>query len=87
MKGLLQGIVTRKKDDGKVSSNLFLSGVPFNQYEQTAERCEGVKVVSVYCGFEVNAKAGDLVDVEYEPGYEGKAVVSNVSVLKRKSEA
>ena len=84
MKGLLQGIVTRKKNDGKVSTNLFLSGIPFNQYEQTAERCDGAKVVSVYCGFEVNAKSGDVIEVDYEPGYEGKAVVADVRVLKKK---
>lgn len=87
MKGLLTGIVSRKRDNGKVSTSLFISQVPFNQYEQSADRCEGSKVVSEYCAFEVNAKAGDVVDIEYEKsGYDGKAVVANVTVLKKKGE-
>ena len=85
MKGLLTGIVSRKRDDNKIATNLFLSQVPFNQYEQSADRCEGSKTVIEYCAFNVNAKPGDVVDVEYEKNsYDGKAVVANVTVLKKK---
>lgn len=85
MKGLLTGIVTRKRDNNKVATTLFLSQVPFNQYESSADRCEGSKTVSEYCGFEVTAKPGDVVEVEYEKNsFDGKAVVANVTVLKKK---
>ena len=85
MKGLLTGIVTRKKDNGKYSTTLFLTQVAFNQYESCADRCEGFKTISEYCAFDVNAKPGDVVDIEYEKsGYDGKAVVANVTVLKKK---
>ena len=35
MKGVLNGIVSRKKDDGKVSTMLYLSGVTFGAYDIT----------------------------------------------------
>ena len=85
MKGFVNGIVTRKKDDGKTSTMLYLSGIPFSTYEGTADICDGTKTVSVYVGFPVECKSGDLINVEYEPGYEGRAVVSGIEVLKRKA--
>ena len=86
MKGVLNGIVSRKKDDGKVSTMLYLSGVTFGAYDITADICLGFKTVEVYYAGEVNAKPGDTLQIDYEPGFQGRAQVADISVLKRKEE-
>ena len=84
MKGLLNGIVTRKKEDGKISTMLYVSGIPLNAYDGTADIAQGHKTAEVYYAGEVNAKPGDTINIEYEPGYQGKAQVSEITVVKRK---
>lgn len=85
MKGILTGIVSRKKDDGKVSTMLYLTQVGFNSYESEADICKGYKTQEVYYNKSVEAEPGDMINVEYEPGFQGRATVSEVSVIKRKA--
>ena len=84
MKGILTGIVSRKKDDGKVSTMLYLTQIGFNLYESEADLCLGYKTVEVYYNRLVDASPGDLINIEYEPGFQGRATVSDVTVVKRK---
>ena len=83
MKGRLVGIVSRKKEDGKVSTMLYLDQVGFNAYESDATICKGYKTSEIYYNKEVNAEPGDLLQVDYEPGFQGRAQVSDISVLQR----
>lgn len=83
MKGRLVGIVSRKKEDGKVATQLWLDQVGFNAYENEADVCKGYKTAEIYFGREVNAEPGDVLQIDYEPGFKGMAVVSDISVLKR----
>ena len=87
MKGIVTGVVARKKDDGKVSTMLYLTQIGFNAYESGADVCKGYKTAEVYYGAEINTEPGDMVSVEYEPGFQGKAMVSEISVIKRKEKA
>lgn len=83
MKGRLVGIVSRKKEDGKVSTNLWLDQVSFNAYENEADICKGYKTAEIYFGKELNAEPGDVLQIDYEPGFKGLAQVSDISVISR----
>ena len=83
MKGLVVGIVSRTKDDGKVSTVLHLSGCKFNDYDQTADICKGSKVDTVFVSRKVECNPGDTLIVDYEKGYEGRAVVSDITVIPK----
>lgn len=83
MKGILTGIVTRKKDDGKFTSMLYLTQIGFNDYDNTAEVHRGFKTAEVYVARAVDAEPGDMLNIDYEPGFQGKAQVSDIQVLKK----
>lgn len=83
MKGKLVGIVSRKKDDGKVSTMLYVDQIGFNAYESEAPVCKGYKTAEIYYNKEVTAEPGDVLQIDYEPGYQGRAQVSEISVLSR----
>lgn len=86
MKGMLNGIITRKKDDGKVSTMLYIAQIPMSAYDNKADIALGFKTKEVYVGFGVDAKPGDTVDVVYEEGFGGKAIVSDVTVVERRKD-
>ena len=87
MKGMLNGIIKRKKEDGKVSSMLYMAQVPFTKGDQKADVCLGFKTENVWVGWDVDAKPGDTISVEYEKSsFDGKAIVSDVVVLERRKE-
>lgn len=86
MQGIVQGVVTRVKDDGKISTMVHLTGIEFSDYEQDADVCLGKGVQSIYLAKKVDCKPGDTVNVEYRPGFEGKAVIDKLTVLKKKGE-
>lgn len=84
MKGIVTGVVSRNKEDGKVSSMVYLSQIGFNAYEQSADVAKGYKTCEIYYGAKVDCEPGDLVNVEYEPGFQGRATVSAITVVKKK---
>ena len=84
MEGIVQGIVSRQKDDGKISTIIHLTGIEFDDYSQEAQIHEGKGVEQIYCSKMVDCHPGDRVDVVYRPGYQGKAMVDRVVVLDKK---
>lgn len=86
MQGIVQGVVTRIKDDGKVSTLVHLTGIDFTDYDQEADICLGKGVESLYLQKKVDCKPGDTVDVSYRPGFQGRAVVDKITILKKKGE-
>lgn len=84
MKGTVQGVVTRVKEDGKVSTMVHLTGIDFSDYDQEADVCLGKGVESVYVPRKVDCKPGDIVDVSYRVGFQGKAQLDKIEVIKRK---
>lgn len=83
MKGRLVGIVSRKKEDGKFSTTLWLDQVGFNDYENDADIAKGYKTAEVYTSKSINADPGDVLQIDYEPGFKGLAQVSDISVISR----
>ena len=86
MKGMLNGIVSRKKDDGKVSTMLYMAQIPLSTYDSKADVALGYKTKEVYVGWEVDAKPGDTIEVIYDEGFQGKAIVSDVTVIERRKQ-
>lgn len=84
MEGIVQGVVTRVKDDGRVSTMVHITGVDFTDYDQEADLCAGKGVEQVYLSKKVDCRPGDKVDVVYRPGYQGKATVDRIIVLEKK---
>lgn len=84
MKARLTGIVSRKKEDGKVSTMLYVDQIGFNAYESDATICKGYKTAEIYYNKPVEAEPGDILQIDYEPGYQGRAQVSEISVIQRK---
>lgn len=54
----------------------------FTDYEMENSDCLGFVVGSEFSYRDYNLKPGDVCDFMYEPGYEGKATLSDVVVLK-----
>lgn len=54
----------------------------FTDYEMENSDCIGFTVGSEFSYHDYNLKPGDVCDFQYEPGYEGKATLSDVVVLK-----
>ena len=86
MKGMLNGIVTRKKDDGKVSTMLYMAQIPLSKYESSADVALGFKTKEVYVGWEVDAKPGDTIEIIYDEGFQGRAIVDDVTVIERRKQ-
>lgn len=53
----------------------------FTDYEMENSDCLGFTVGSEFSYKDYNLKPGDVCDFQYEPGYEGKATLSDVVVL------
>lgn len=57
--------------------------VPFTEYEAKNASCDGNAVNSFYCGKDFpDVKPGNTVNLEFEPGFEGRAQLVNISVIK-----
>lgn len=71
-----------KGRDGKDKTGFNYYGTKaFTQYEQENAECEGVDVVREFSSTDYNIHPGDVVNFEYEPGYEGKATLMNVTMI------
>lgn len=54
----------------------------FSDYDMETSECEGSQPVSEFSYKDYGLSVGDVVDFQYEPGYEGKAVLSNVVMIR-----
>lgn len=84
MEGIVQGVVTRLKEDGKVSTMVHITGVDFTEYDQEADLCAGKGVEQIYLAKKVDCRPGDKVDIVYRPGFQGKATVDKIIILEKK---
>lgn len=83
MRGVCVGVTSRKKDDGRVSTVLHLSGIKFSDYDSSAEICKGSKVESIFYNKYVDCNVGDTIVVEYGKGFQDKAVVEDITVIPK----
>ena len=84
MKGIIQGITVRKKEDGKVACMLYLTGVKFTDYDLTADKCEGLKVESVYIPRVVDCNIGDTAIISYGQSPNGMAILEDIDIIPKK---
>lgn len=54
----------------------------FSDYDMENGDCEGHQPVGEFSYKDYGLSVGDVVDFQYEPGFEGKAVLSNVIMIK-----
>lgn len=55
---------------------------PFADYDIENSECRGEMTGSEFSYKHYNVEPGDECDFQYEPGFEGKAVLSDIIVLK-----
>lgn len=54
----------------------------FSDYDMENSECEGQQPVSEFSYKDYGLSVGDVVDFQYEPGFEGRATLSNVVMIK-----
>ncbi len=83
MKATLIGIKCQKNKKGVDAYNLYVS-LPYSDYEASnAESALGQKTDSYYTVIDCKGlKPGDNINLEFEPGFEGKATLSGVHLAK-----
>lgn len=54
----------------------------FSDYDMENSECLGHQPVSEFSYKDYGLSIGDVVDFQYEPGFEGKATLSNVVMIK-----
>ena len=80
---LVVGIVERKGKTGRLWTTLYLQCDMDAYSKENSERCEGVKVVVESTGAELPIlHIGDTVQLLYTKGFEDKAVLGGVVVVK-----
>lgn len=81
MKATVVGIKKSKTKTGKdcYRINALKS---YSDYEQGNAECEGMDVVNEFTYKDWGVHVGDEVDILYEPGFEGKATLSEIIILK-----
>lgn len=66
----------------------FFGTTPFTNYESESNDCTGLKTVEVFTYQDFGpVRIGDVCDFLYEPGFQGRATLSDVKVLKESSNA
>lgn len=75
------GIRHGKTKNGKESYNYF--GLrEFSDYDQENSDCQGKLPVDAFSYKDYGVAVGDVVDFQYEPGFEGKAQLSNIVMVQ-----
>ena len=69
-----------KDGSNKIGFN-YMALKQFTSYELENSQCEGNDVVREFSNTDFNLHPGDLVDFEYEPGFEGRATLVGVRPL------
>lgn len=83
MKVNLIGIKCQENKSGVDAYNLFVS-LPYSDYEiGKAKSALGLKTDSYYTTLDCKGlKPGDIINLEFEPGFEGKATLTGVHLAK-----
>ena len=81
-------IVGVKKSDYKGKDGIpkvgfnYLGIKDFTAYELENNQCEGNDVIREFSNRDFNLHPGDVVEFMYEPGFEGRATLVDVKMLK-----
>lgn len=81
MKVTIIGIKKAKTKNGREFSQYYFEK-PFTDYEMENSDCAGMTVGSEFSYKDFGLKPGDVCDFQYEPGFDNKATLTDVVVLK-----
>lgn len=81
MKVTIMGVKKSQTKSGKTAYTYY-GTKDFTNYEVENCECTGSAVVSDYCYEEFPVVPGDVVDFEYEPGFEDKATLVGIKMLQ-----
>ena len=85
MKVTILGIkkTSYKGKDGsdKISYN-YSCAKDYTEYEQENAECKGQDVIREYSSKEYPVQVGDVVNLIYEPGFEGRATLVDMQMVK-----
>lgn len=70
------------KDGGNRIGFNYMGTKDFTRYEKENTQVEGFDVVREFSSTDYNLHPGDVVDFMYEPGFEGRATLVDVRMLK-----
>ena len=75
--GLIRGKNKNNKDFCVIHGT-----TPFSVYESENNEIDGLKTMNVYTSLDCSIlRVGDVIDLQYEPGFEGKATLSGFDVV------
>lgn len=70
-----------KDGSDKIAYNYSCSK-DYTEYEQENAECKGQDVIMEYSSKEYPVQVGDVVNLIYEPGFEGKATLVDMQMVK-----
>lgn len=72
-----------KGKDGQLKTGFNIYGVKdYTRYEMENAQCEGQAVVQEWTNIDFNIHPGDVVELIYEPGFQDKATLVDIQVIK-----
>lgn len=75
------GIKKGETKNQKVFFNYY--GVKeFSDYDRANAECKGQEPIDAFSYTDYNLEIGDLVDFQYEPGFQGRATLSNIVMIE-----
>ena len=80
MKCTIVGVKKSKTKNGKECFNYYATK-EFTEYDQKSAECIGYDVVSAFSYRDYGVCPGDLVDFRYEPGFEGRATLTDIAMV------
>lgn len=70
-----------KDGSDKIAYN-YSCAKDYTEYEQDNAECKGQDVIREYSSKEYSVQVGDVVNLIYEPGFEGKATLVDMQMVK-----
>lgn len=87
MKVTITGIMKGTSKNNRQFTQFF-GTTPFTGYEIESNDCTGLKTVEVFTYQNFGAvKVGDVCEFLYEPGFQGRATLTDVLVVKESKNA
>ena len=82
MKVTITGIMKGTNKAKREFTQIF-GTTPFTDYEADSNDCVGSKTVDVFTYMDCGAlQIGDVVDFVYEPGFQGRATLTDIIAVK-----
>ena len=82
MKVTVTGTMKGQNKAGREFFQIYAT-TPFTDYESQNNECIGLKTVDVFTYLDCSTlRVGDVVDLVYEPGFQGRATLTDIIPIK-----